>query len=424
MNEVTKIAMQFKRDSLETPQQFKDRIESNNPYQVGIAELLDYDTDRLHYKIKITWTDSIPLQFPCNTFYIEADHQLAKNLSSENKKQPVFAKLTVKNDTITVTHMDFAELKHYTLLEEHIKSASHEIKFETVSVDSQGKIIKREVCTALQYSDDLGDDVQLEMIHIQAGTFMMGSPNTERDRFDNETLRQVNVSSFYMGKYPVTQKQWQAVMGNNPSCFKGDKLPVENVSWIDAMQFCKKLSEKTGKKYRLPTEAEWEYACRSTTTTPFHFGETITPEIANYNGSYPYGNSVSGNYREKTVDVGTFPPNPFGLYDMHGNVCEWCLDIYTDFYNQKQDMAISNCLSCENLFIVINGLIHQLYSHDSHHDDFNIVDFNIENRTSGRVIRGSSWRSYARRCRSSYRDEASPSYRYDNLGFRLVMSTL
>ena len=137
------------------------------------------------------------------------------------------------------------------------------------------------------------------------------------------------------GVYTVTQEQWQAVMGNNPSHFKGEKnLPVEKVSWDDCQEFIKKLREKDKKPYRLPTEAEWEYACRAGTTTPFHFGETISTDQANYNGNFTYGNGKKGVYRKKTTPVGSFPANAWGLHDMHGNVWQWCQDWYGD-YPQK-----------------------------------------------------------------------------------------
>jgi formylglycine-generating enzyme required for sulfatase activity len=135
-----------------------------------------------------------------------------------------------------------------------------------------------------------------------------------------------------MKKFEVTQEQYQQIMGSNPSNFKGAKRPVEKVSWNDAVEFCKKLSQKTRHKYRLPSEAEWEYACRAGTTTPFHFGETITTELTNYDGDYTYASGLKGKYRKQTTEVGTFPPNAFGLYDMHGNVWEWCQDTWHDSY--------------------------------------------------------------------------------------------
>ncbi|MDY6807349.1 MAG: formylglycine-generating enzyme family protein, partial [Cyanobacteriota bacterium] len=156
----------------------------------------------------------------------------------------------------------------------------------------------------------------------------------EEGRYSTESPQhRVKVPPFFLGKYPVTQKQYQAVMGNNPSRFKGANRPVEEVSWRHAALFCGRLSEKTKKNYRLPSEAQWEYACRAGTTTAFYFGETITAQLANYYGNYTYASAPKGIYREKTTDVGSFPPNAFGLFDMHGNVWEWCLDLWHDDYN-------------------------------------------------------------------------------------------
>ena len=167
---------------------------------------------------------------------------------------------------------------------------------------------------ANSFEEDLGNGITLEMVKIPGGKFTMGSPEDEEGRDEDEgPQRDVNVPAFFMGKFEVTQEQYEEVMGNNPSHFKGDKRPVERVSWNDADEFCKKLSQKTGRTYRLPSEAEWEYACRAGTTTRFHFGENITPDLANYD-----------NKIRETTPVGKFRSNAFGLYDMHGNVWEWC----------------------------------------------------------------------------------------------------
>jgi formylglycine-generating enzyme required for sulfatase activity len=160
-----------------------------------------------------------------------------------------------------------------------------------------------------------------------------------------------------MGKYPVTQKQWRAVaalgkvnidLESDPSYFKGDNLPVERVSWNDAQEFCARLSRMANKTYRLPAEAEWEYACRGGTTTPFYCGETISTDLANYNGNYTYGQGQKGQYREKTTEVGIFPANPFGLYDMCGNVWEWCEDgLHENYINAPIDGSAWTSLGSE-----------------------------------------------------------------------------
>lgn len=173
----------------------------------------------------------------------------------------------------------------------------------------------------------------IDMVEIPAGTFLMGSPASEEGHCLRERPQhEVTLERFFMSRTPITQAQWVAVMGNNPSEFKGSNLPVESVSWHDAMKFCDRLSKLTGRTYTLPTEAQWEYACRAGTTTPFSFGETITTDQANYDGNYTYGNGQEGEYRRHTTDVGTFPPNAWGLHDMHGNVWEWCLDEWHDSY--------------------------------------------------------------------------------------------
>lgn len=180
------------------------------------------------------------------------------------------------------------------------------------------------------------NSIGMKFVWIPPGSFMMGSPKEEKERGANETQHKVTLTKgFYMSIYTVTQEQWQALMGNNPSEINDEKnLPVDTVSWNDCQEFIKKLQEKDKRPYRLPTEAEWEYACRAGTTTPFFFGDTISTDQANFNGSVIYGNGKKGKNREKTTPVGTFPPNAWGLYDMHGNVWQWCQDWLRD-YPQK-----------------------------------------------------------------------------------------
>ena len=155
----------------------------------------------------------------------------------------------------------------------------------------------------------------------------MGSPPGESGRFDDETQHRVTLTEgFWMAKTEVTQKQWKSVMGNNPSHFQGDNLPVECVSWDDCVEFCR----KAGHGLQLPTEAQWEYACRAGSETPYFWGNALNGDRANCNGNYPCGTTVKGPYKEKTTPVGSYQANAWGLYDMHGNVREWCADWYTE----------------------------------------------------------------------------------------------
>ncbi len=177
----------------------------------------------------------------------------------------------------------------------------------------------------------IAEGVEMTFACIPPGTFLMGSPETEVQRDPDEKLHEVTLrKQFFMGIHLVTQAQWQAIMGNNPSEFKGENLPVERVAWEQCMEFCRKLSERTGRICTLPTEAQWEYACRAGTTTPFYFGGTLSTDQANYNGNFAYDKGEVGAFRYTTTPVGSFAANGWGLYDMHGNVSVWCLDWYSD----------------------------------------------------------------------------------------------
>ena len=270
--------------------------------------------------------------------------------------------------------------------------------FDVVTVDSQSNIKNRQHRQAEYFPEDLGNSVTLEMVPIPGGTFLMGSPDNEQERSNDESQQhKVKISPFVIGKTPVTQAQWQAVaalpqvnqkLDAAPSHFKGANRPVEQVTWYDAIEFCARLSKKTGRKYRLPSEAEWEYACRAGTTTPFHFGETISPEIANYDGNYTYGSGKKGKYRQRTTVVGSFQvANAFGLYDMHGNVWEWC----ADFWHENYDDAPND------------GSVWEFGGDDLY-----------------RMLRGGSWSFYPSVCRSANRYRGRLNLRNDNLGFRIA----
>jgi formylglycine-generating enzyme required for sulfatase activity len=263
--------------------------------------------------------------------------------------------------------------------------------FEVVSVNAKGKIINRSGKQARFQVENLGKGVVLEMVSIPGGEFVMGSPETEKGNYsDEKPQHKVTVESFYMGKYAVTQAQWEAVMGNNPSYFKGKNCPEEQVSWDDAVEFCKLLSDMTGRSYRLPSEAEWEYSCRAGTTSPFYFGETITTDLANFNGtSYIYAQEPKGIYRNKTTDVGSFPPNAFGLYDLHGNVWEWCADTWHENYEGAPS----------------DGSVWKEGGYPKR-----------------RLLRGGSWNfDNQYYCRSALRNHNTADYRYYDIGFRVAL---
>jgi sulfatase modifying factor 1 len=230
------------------------------------------------------------------------------------------------------------------------------------------------------------NSIGMKFVWVPPGNFMMGSPKEEKLRRDNETQHKVTLTKgFYMGVYPVTQEEWMEIMGNNPSKFEGEKkLPVEQVSWDDCQEFIKKLRDKDKKPYRLPTEAEWEFSCRAGTTTPFHFGETISTDQANYDGNRTYDNGKKGQDRRKTTPVDSFPANAWGLHDMHGNVFQWCQDWYGD-YPQKDVVDPQGPGKKDDL----------------------------------RVLRGGAWGYFPQDCRSACRDRDLPFRREGEFGLRL-----
>ncbi len=306
-------------------------------------------------------------------------------------------------------------------------------------------VIKKEQRQARYYTEDLGHDITLDMMEIPGDEFMMGTDDPEiarlckeyeLDYFQSESPQhKVTVPRFFMGKYPITQAQWKAIasrtdlkvnidLKEDPSDFKDPYQqdqetierwlrPVEQVSWYEAVEFCERLSKLTGRDYRLPSEAEWEYACRAGTTTAFHFGETITTELANYRGTdfeyekkiYPgnYGKGPKGIYREQTTPVGHFKvANAFGLYDMHGNVWEWCEDDFRDNYEDAPNDG-SAWIKPRN-----SNIDNQPYSEE-----------NDDNR-SNKVIRGGSWLSFPNACRCANRINSFARDVNWDVGFRVV----
>ena len=231
---------------------------------------------------------------------------------------------------------------------------------------------------------DYGGGVKLELVKIPAGSFKMGSNQADSEK----PIHDVMLKEFWMGKYAVTQKQWQAVMGDNPSQFKGENLPVERVSWHSARAFCRKLSEKTGREMRLPTEAEWEYACRAGTNTAYAFGDTLTTNQANFEQS-----------QKQTVAIDSYDPNAWGLYQMHGNVWEWCLDEWHENYSAKPN--------------------HLKQNGNEAWGDLNVN----ENDNRSRIARGGSWFYIAWGCRSANRGRRIAVNRSDGSGFRVVVAS-
>jgi formylglycine-generating enzyme required for sulfatase activity len=261
-------------------------------------------------------------------------------------------------------------------------------------------VINRQIKKDWQYVETLEPNLPLELIKIPTGHFMMGALEAEDESRENERPQHfVDVSEFYMGKYPITQAQWlfganlpqiDRKLDPDPSRFKGQNLLVEQVSWLEAIEFCARLSVHTGREYSLPSEAEWEYACRAGTVTPFHFGETIDPKVANYDGDGVYGGGQTGIARNKTIPVGSLnAANEYGLHDMHGNVWEWCQDHWHDNYHGAP----------ENGSVWINA--------------------NAEENKS-RVLRGGSWLDVPSFCRSAVRYNYNPEYRSYYVGFRVV----
>ena len=292
------------------------------------------------------------------------------------------------------------------------KPALRTISFDAESVDERGMRKASEKYSAAIFTEALGLGAGLDMVSIPAGSFTMGSPSEEPERQPNEgPQHHVTLASFFIGAFPVTQAQWTAVvlahpgriyrdLDPKPSFFRDIDLPVESITWNEAEEFCLRLAAITGRSYRLPSEAEWEYACRAGTTTPFNFGLTITPELANYCGtggaicgesdgrsiasdvyyglkydSGAYGHGPAGIFRGTTTRPGTFPPNRFGLYDMHGNVWEYCLDKETANY---ADAPLDSSP-------YLSGPADSL-----------------------RMLRGGSWSHNPAICRSAYRDSIAP----------------
>ncbi|MDE5121300.1 MAG: formylglycine-generating enzyme family protein, partial [Trichodesmium sp. St19_bin1] len=322
------------------------------------------------YHLSSIQTETLIHLFPSSQEFLSISEVVQKLLSSTSairgRLTNIFRKFETKNPDLFESRkgskleaLQFFLSSQYvnsyipqTLENDEIEEELQEWSFDTPTVDQRGEILHRKTYSVSYFSEILADGISLEMVLIPGGTFTMGSPESEERSKDNERPQHdVTVPSFFMGKYPVTQGQWKAIASRTdlkvkldldpePSNFQEPyqdidrwERPVEQVTWYQAVEFCKRLSKLKGRYYRLPSEAEWEYACRAETTTPFYFGKTITPELVNHDGRSPYANAPEGEYREQTTPVGQFPPNAFGLCDMHGNVREWCADRWYNDYN-------------------------------------------------------------------------------------------
>lgn len=306
----------------------------------------------------------------------------------ENKISGTASVLNQNTDkkSLLINYVDYQELVPST------PPVISTFDFEVVKVDKQGKITKRYIQQAEYFVEDLNNGIVLEMVSIPGGSFTMGAPKDEAGAIEDERPQHlVTLSPFFLGKYPITQAQWREVanfpkikyeLESEPSYFKGDNLPVECISWYEAQEFCTRLSQKTGRVYRLPSEAEWEYACRANTTSPFYFGATITRDLVN-----SFEEQETHFYVNQTTEVVTFPANSFGLYDMHGNVWEWCADYqHEDYQDAPSDGSV----------------------------------WEIDGNPEYRMLRGGSWDYDFSYCRSASRYYENPSTRNESFGFRVV----
>ncbi|MEO0684791.1 MAG: bifunctional serine/threonine-protein kinase/formylglycine-generating enzyme family protein [Cyanobacteria bacterium J06649_11] len=348
-----------------------------------------------------------PIYDPINGKWLWQEYLVSNGITISNKLKRILDKLlkhfvreryqsaadvlsdVKKNDTL----YDVIPLP---VLNTNNKTDSHQnFQFETVTVDKYAKVVNRDRLCAEYFIQELDNGAKLDMVYLCGGTFMIGSP--EYEGYDSEHPRHfVTIKPLFMSKFAITQEQWLTVaklpqvkyfLHPEPSYFKGDSYPVEQISWDEAIEFCARLSKYSGRLYRLPSEAEWEYACRANTITPFHFGDTITSDLVNHDGSYTYASASKSEYRKGTTPVGSFPPNAFGLYDMHGNVWEWCADSWHDSYdNAPGDGRVWHEGGDNNL----------------------------------RVMRGGSWFNVPRFCRSALRYKGESSLRDVFIGLRVV----
>jgi formylglycine-generating enzyme required for sulfatase activity len=377
----------------ELAQQLKQLKQERSLLKIRVNELEDVERKKQHELDKQTLIDlGFELRGDYEVILVDGHCPQLYQYAIVHKNVPQFESITVNRQTkikVLVLGLNSKGIWYDAIS-----------KWNRLSSEEQQKFMNLEEIKDLAL-EDLGNDIQLDMMLIPGGTFLMGSPESEEGRYSDESPQhEVTIEPFFMGKYQVTQEQWRFVaqlpqvnreLEQDPSYFKGDNRPVEQVSWEDAVEFCDRLSQYTGRTYRLPSEAEWEYACRAGTKTPFHFGDNITTDLVNYDGTYPYKSAPKGKYREQTTDVGTFPPNAFGLYDMHGNLDEWCLD---DWHENYIDAPTDGSA------------------------------WNSQSGSNTKLLRGGSWLYNARNCRSANRNRNLRGIRGNFYGFRVVCSAM
>ncbi len=375
--------------------------QESKPIESGAVSVIgtnsqDKSDRRGHFSVRLPAGEYIGLEI------VLADQKhftFRKNLSLMARKDFNIGTIQINSShgpTPTPIVFEPVERTIHTQQQSHAEQQIESFMFKSLVLDIVGGLFNRKVViksqpvmNAWSFPVPLTEDHSLNMVYVPGGSFMIGSPRKEDDRKSDEGPQQmINVNNFYISKYEITQAQWQAVLGFNPSHFKdlGGNYPVENVSWLDCQRFCGMLSERTGRNYRLPTEAEWEYACRGRTLTPFSFGPTIMPTIANYDGRFPYGVAPPSGRSLHTTPVGSYHlGNGFGLFDMHGNVSEWCNDTYTNSYEENTPNQRMN-------------------------------------EGTSKVVRGGSWNDAAKNLRSASRNPLLESSRTPYIGFRVAIS--
>jgi formylglycine-generating enzyme required for sulfatase activity len=385
-------------------------------YYLSVNPLHEPQLFALESELKPLWSEELAAQLReiqerCLAEYLEelrAQQEQVRQQEEEERRQRKEAEARRRRA---------AEERRRREEEERRRWRGETFDYDVVLLDRYGNIDQRNSASNRGYTERL-EGIALEMANIPAGSFQMGSPSSESERQSDESPQHsVSVPEFFMGRTQVTQAQWRAVaqlpqvhrsIKSDPSYFTGDELPVENVTWYDCIEFCARLSRATGKNYRLPSEAEWEYACRAGTTTPFHFGETISPEVANYDGNYTYGQGKKGVYRQKTIPVGSFnAANAWGLYDMHGNLYEWCLD---DWHGSYEGAPSDGRPWFKN------------DNHSQFEEDWQHWLYAILQHTNNKLLRGGYWLNYPGRCRSAYRYNGNPDYCSNCRGFRVALS--